>query len=1656
MKGNKKTGKLSIICIAVFLIFSEFSAITVGAVDMEENEEYQEKETLQDKETEKPQEMQKQEIALKQEEKRISFGQSFSVKDVLEGDMDLQEAQLLLQEEAEAGSTILQIEEDIVRAVGVNQENGGRTVISMQLAGTETLEASNVVKLTVIVDKVTPILTICAENEHIPLYGKLFAQAKLERDEIYADLLEKDEKLKIHYEISTEGGDTVQLKEEEIGKEEQYFLESYLLPAYFFPFQKNRVYELRTYLSYDTKNSPYDLPEASVYMVSDACNAYLDIKVTQDGVYQYRDDFDKLPVLTPDLRRNSLFPEHKLTKEEKEAINYAIISSDSMVVEAKNEKYAGTDTELPVCIRGVGEAMLTVTATGGDVYEIEEQQIPVKVENSSLREEDIEIHYQDKEGMKTQPVEDWINGSFSIEVSETGKEYYSHIGYMLGKGEELETEKLLLEKEMPIQQITYFTTYKERNASTKEAENGTRTVFLGIDKTKPRIEQFSYSKNSFAPTTTPKKAYYAEEFMIEGTVIDEASGIDRVQLTYDATDLEKAEWTDIEKNWEKGAKKAGFQIKLGKGRYPALALRTIDVAGNISDAVRVTENGKDYQEIIVDATEPLLQINTTVEKKNYMGKWTNHPITCAIKEKEQKTMLAGVYQVVYQYVKAQENYDEHKEWKILDENVITIGSSDETDFCNQNGTYYFKAISNSGVETSWKHQDETKVRVRLQQLMPDKKEIKEINTDKKRKNEWYNKESGVPRLEFAYPEYDSGEDTKEYGAPLTVHTVLECELENGKREKQEKQAGIGIYTDGEQLRKDKIEELFIDFAYDKKTKYAKDGIYTVEYWISDEAGNESAHEQKEYKIDTHEPYDLHFVLDGTELEASLEDTVLYERFYKDSVSGEAKAQFGISGMDKLQIMQAKKVGEWNTHNHFASTDGKITIAPDTRCFFYILAEDTAGNTAQIWTRGVVVDQSSPRGKQGVKLLAKPDGENKNHFYHEDITLDIELEDMPDSDNFSGLETVNYVIGTTEENQENAQEILFQFSKAFPTEEEITSAKSFSISKVIDAVKYESNQTYVEVTATDRCGNTITDREVLQIDVTKPEIEISFADADSVKNGHYFDHARTADIVVKELNFDPSLISFFATKDGKDYPVMAGEWINDGNIHRTTVSFAEDGDFVFWAEGMDLADNEAQAVKTDLFTIDMTSPVMEIIYDNEDSAMEGYYKRQRKATIQITEHNFSEQDISLVCEQPISLSKWEHEKDVHIATIMFASDNEYQYKIIGKDLAGNEMAQETSEHFTIDTALPQIFISGVEDGSANKGSIAPQVTVEDANLYPEGIHISAKTGLGETVSIEQQTQYGQTAYNYKLTNLSEMKDDIYYLTVDAEDKAGNKNSITYRYSLNRFGSTYDVSAISRLIEQKYHRFMDMEDIEIIEMNVDRIEEHELYLSKNGKVFQAKEGKRPAKGSQEICYEVEETGNEQLGYTNVYRIYRENFETEGLYNLTLYSKDRAGNEVNNTLSDKQARAQFIIDNTMPKVVIEGIENNEIYRVESKQVNIFVHDNFKLKNAVFHLRNEKGDVLESWDYMALAKEGEVAAIELPGSDEKLFLTYEAADMAGNELIVLPQTEETPKGFFVTTDFWIQYIHSPKAVAVTAAVTILTVFGLVFVKRKSIVKIK
>ncbi|MDE7206086.1 MAG: hypothetical protein K2N90_02815, partial [Lachnospiraceae bacterium] len=359
----------------------------------------------------------------------------------------------------------------------------------------------------------------------------------------------------------------------------------------------------------------------------------------------------------------------------------------------------------------------------------------------------------------------------------------------------------------------------------------------------------------------------------------------------------------------------------------------------------------------------------------------------------------------------------------------------------------------------------------------------------------------------------------------------------------------------------------------------------------------------------------------------------------------------------------------------------------------------------------------------------------------------------------------------------------------------------------------------------------------------------------------------------------------------------------------------------------------------------------------------------------------------------------------------------------------------------------IEISGVEDNSANAGSVVPHISIRDSYIEPTNVTILLTTGKGVAADISPDITTALTdgGFLYTLNGLDAKPDDIYYLTVNAADKAGNVSELTYRFSLNRRGSAYDLTDLAKFREHYYNSYKDLEDIKIVEMNVDKVEEFTMYLSHNAEIIYGKNGSRPLPqdGDQTrdaVLYSVDVSGNENTGYVYTYTVYRENFAREGIYRMGIYSKDRAGNEVNNLLKQNGEEIQFAIDNTIPRVMIDGVENNEIYDVSSREVRVVADDNFKLAEAELTLINKDGEVLESWNYFDLVeKEGKTAVITIKEHNEEVSLLYRAVDAAGNEVATLQGEKEAKADFLVTTDKFVQLVNKPAKTPIGRGIVIV-----------------
>lgn len=1238
----------------------------------------------------------------------------------------------------------------------------------------------------------------------------------------------------------------------------------------------------------------------------------------------------------------------------------------------------------------------------------------------------------------------WVNDEIAVKLTDTGKKYFDTIQIDVQESETDRGKKI----------YTIWAEDSGTNASTKDVENGTRTYTAGRDTQEPVLKDFCADDRCYEPTRTDTEQYFAQDFVLSGTFFDDISGVQRIEYTTDNRPGEDSEWIEVAGTPRAGSQDTSvdFEIVLTDGCYPAIAVRAFDEAGNVSGSRQYVNDAGGYISVVVDSSAPVLQFDVTAGGQPYSGEednWTNKDVNIRITPAKGTCAYAGICQYEYVYQKIGEAMtDEPEAWTALPVQYGSLAELTVTE--DRNGYYRFRAVSASGVATT----SDACQRVLIQHQAAAIRPILVSGADEtKRKNGWYNKQSGTPEIRFAYPDYDTGAISKEYDAPITLHyelfksdTVPDTpgSKSSGKdpasndadgsfgTEIVKNKAMIGvmssadvkIHEDGSRefvLARDDLERHGIELGTD-------DGFYTLRYWTADKAGNMSEKQVHYYKIDCHEPTDLTMELAGSAFEVGKEPAVTYRRFYRDAVSGSADAQYGISGKGSLVISGVKKIGEWkNMERSGPESADSISISPNTRCFFYIRAEDEAGNVAEGWTNGIVVDNLAPndlQDKSGKELMLEPRGANEHGFFNDDIIVDIRIKDAPEDGNCSALQTVTSTVGRDGVDTVTRRE-LFSFVKQAPTEEELTAASGFVGTQRIDAAANESNEAYVEVTATDRSGNTKTSTRLLKIDVTKPEIDITF-DGQNALNGRYYRKGRTVTIHVHELNFDPGAVSVSVTKDGEVSQVALSDWRSDGSEHYASFTLTEDGEYSVTAGCVDLADNASELARSEVFTIDRTAPEMTIaltggrsVQTSEQEGGQEYFNTDVTAVITVTERNFRTEDFAVNMTLVSEKGAWSHDGDTHILQIPIAGDGLYQIQCTCTDMAGNAV-QTAQRSFIIDTAAPVIRIDGVAEGSANSGAILPVITVLDPNITVSDISLSVRTGVGDIVANNVETapveEAGSTGFCLTLKDMTEKADNVYYLTVSARDQAGNEAECIRRFSLNRNGSVYDLSSFVQLMEKQYNTYDAIGDIQIIEMNIDTVEDFELYVSRNGAI------------GYEADYTKERFGSADTGYTYLYQVKRENFAEEGIYRISLYSRDRAGNEVNNTTRIHGEEIVFVIDNTAPRVVIDGAESGKVYDVESQQVRVVVTDNFKLAEAELTLVNQEDEVLGRWDYMVLSGENEVLDITIPQCDEHLSLLYRVKDAAGNELQTFQGEQETPGGFLVTTDKLVQYISSPS----------------------------
>ena len=871
-------------------------------------------------------------------------------------------------------------------------------------------------------------------------------------------------------------------------------------------------------------------------------------------------------------------------------------------------------------------------------------------------------------------------------------------------------------------------------------------------------------------------------------------------------------------------------------------------------------------------------------------------------------------------------------------------------------------------------------------------------------------------------------------------------------------------------------------------KFNKDANYTFAISYTDNADNKNTEPDVtgqtapyEFTVDTTKPTGSVTAKSSegrTETWSSLIDTLTFGFWSNkkisifgtsnDVTSPIASVQYympvATNASDETSALDAKSldnISSWKSFNGFDVTVNKqFTV--------YLKITDNAGNYTYVGTNGLIVDDQHPVVESVAPEITVTPEKPINGIYKDDVKVSIKVDDPMVSGTYSGLKEITYKVfdrASATPNTPTQEGTLYTFSNSNPKQSELL--KTWTGNITVKSAKNNSNNIQIVVYAVDNAGNAGDNSQkgssgytVIKIDTTAPVIDISYNNNNADSNTYFKDN-RVATIKITERNFNADDVKIKVTKSGSevknslDWKDITGSYNLDNSTHTTTITYGADGDYTFAIEYIDLAGNKCTSINfangtvaESKFTIDKTLPTVEVSYDNNSAQNSNYYKESRTATIVITEHNFNTDrvDVTMTAtddgvEKTVSkLNGWTSNGDRHTATINYTDDAKYTFDIAFKDMAGNDAADFANQTFYVDKTVPSLEITGVKDKSANSGDVIPVVTYTDTNFDDSQVNITLVGANRKDVALLGNYSDIHNGKVFTFDNFAKEKDidDIYTLYATLTDKAGNTSKKSINFSVNRFGSTYVLSDETATLNGSYAKTPI--DIMLSEINANELKNIKITLFKNDKTIVLEEG---------TDYRIDVVGGDGQWYQYKYTIFKENFEEDGVYRLTIYSEDAAGNVAENTLDTKETELGFGIDKTPPTINVNNLESNKTYALERLKVQMTVDDNLKLDSVVVYLDGEECQKWTGEDLEKIVTDNENFTFDVSGNSTGAHtVKILATDSAGNESI------EEINDFYVTTNIFVRYYNNKPlffgSIAGVIVVVGLIVFLVVFKRRK------
>lgn len=805
-----------------------------------------------------------------------------------------------------------------------------------------------------------------------------------------------------------------------------------------------------------------------------------------------------------------------------------------------------------------------------------------------------------------------------------------------------------------------------------------------------------------------------------------------------------------------------------------------------------------------------------------------------------------------------------------------------------------------------------------------------------------------------------------------------------------------------------------------KSDLNADGTIEFRATATDLAGNKADTKEAIAYVDTVAPVVNKISVNGVEVsnnggKYAVEAFGNSARRVEISASDISGNKSGISGLQSITYIlfdeNGKEIRKETVNVSGNSASISFDISPNFKGYIKAFAKDNVDNEgAKTKSRLVVVENSSKHNETSNISIKLPQTSKKdsggNNLYNNDIDVQFSV-----SDSYSGVKSVSYTI--KDRNGENTVTV------GDMSVDKKDGNINTELSKTI-RVGNNENDIKLTVTIEDNAGNKSSKDVTFSIDKTAPTIEVTFDNNNRNRNysdSEYYKADRTATVTITERNFNAADVKAAITGLSSGNPTISSFTTVAGSTpdqtkHVAKVTFSKDADYTMSIDFTDMAGNRASQYKSNKFTIDKTKPVIGEIKLSPSPSNSKYFNEDVTVSVTVNEHNFDSSLVKFTSIKgtlpKIPKSDWKDDGDKHTVSFKLKAEDIYSFRVGMTDKAVNAAADKTQSEIVLDKTKPSVEIAGVKDKKAygynDKDKVAPVFTFSDTNIDTENVSYKIYKISQDGSKTDVTSKFDSTKSNVKngamTVSFNEFKstsdvDGLYTIEISSKDLAGNENSDTKVFSVNRYGSSF---VIDDSMKDLIHSYISKgEDVKVKIINVNKIsaENTTVTVTYNGTNITLKSGAdytfSTISESDEGWCEYEVTINKAV------------FEKDGSYSVKVTAVDEANNTSTNTddahvSSDEAPKIDFYVDTTKPEVTITGAEKDAVYKEVTKQITVTVEDaNIDADNLADVLDIQvNGEAVTN--YEAEDDAGTVTA-KFTVKGDKITIKASAVDKAGNK---------------------------------------------------------